>query len=96
MEVEVVMLSTEVMLFLDLMCSGLEEEEEELVLSCFKDEKEQDPVFFEACKSRCLGFPEEQNQQDSSQRERTRFSYLSTESTEKMGKGIRVEYTVYD
>lgn len=69
-EVEVVMLNTGVMLFLDLMCSGLveEEEEKELVLPCFENDKEQDSPFFEACKSRGLGFPERQKQEDSRQR----------------------------
>lgn len=56
------MFSTGVMIFLEVMCSGLEEEEEELVLSCFGEEKEQDTVFFEACKSRGLAFPEGQKQ----------------------------------
>lgn len=81
-EVEVVMLNTGVMLFSDLMCSGLveeEEEEKELVLPCFENAKEQDSPFCEACKSRGLGFAERQKQEDSSQRWRI-YSYLSTEN----------------
>lgn len=60
-EVEVRMLSTGGVLFLDVMCSALEDEEEELALSCFREEKEQDTVFFEACESGGLAFPEGQN-----------------------------------
>lgn len=68
-EVEVLMLNTGVMLFMDLMCCGLEaEEDKELVLPCSENGKEQDTPFFEACKSRGLGFPERQKQENSSWR----------------------------
>lgn len=62
MEVEVITLSTGGMLFLDVTCSALGDEKEELALSCFREEKEQDTVFFEACKSSGLAFPEGQIQ----------------------------------
>lgn len=75
-EVEVIMLTPMGMLFLDVVCSALEDEKEELALSCFREEKEQDTVFFEACKSGALAFPEGQIQRDRRQREGAGFHIL--------------------
>ena len=51
-----------VVVFVGVLFSGLEEEEDEMVFCCLEREKELDPLFFEGCKHSVLAFPRRQKQ----------------------------------